>query len=240
MSREGITDELDRLLERKSGLARRAAAGPAAQRLQELRAWQAARLAQTYADLSQDPLAGDALDFFLSDLYGPQDLSRRDRDVARAWRLLRRALPPRMLEVLSMAIELDVLTAELDLEMAERLPPGPLTGKSYSETYRAVGRPESRRRQIGLVVEIGRTLAGAVRAPLVALALRAAHGPAHLAGFGALQDFLERGHAAFHRLNDPGRLLTTIEQRELRIMQFLLRGGTISADEPLTGASGPK
>jgi hypothetical protein len=237
MSRADTAEELARLIARKNELARRAEAGPVAQRLQELRAWQAARLARTYADLREDPRADDALSFFLSDVYGPQDLTRRDQDVARAWRLLKRGLPPRMLDVLSRAMELDVLSAELDLEMAERLPPGPLTEGAYAQAYRAVGRREARRRQIELIGEIGGTLARSVRAPLISLALRAAHGPAHLAGFGALQDFIERGFAAFRKLPHPALLLTSIERRETRLMNILLDGGTITGEEPLASAT---
>ena len=233
MSRPGVVDGLERLIEHKNALAQRAVAVPVAQRLRELRTWQTTRLAQTYADLRTDPLAGDALTFFTTDLYGPQDLTRRDQDVARAWRLLKRALSPRMMEILSMAMELDVLSTELDLEMTERLAPGALTAKAYADAYRSVGRPEARRRQIELVVEIGRALVRAIRMPLVGLALRAAHGPAHLAGFGVLQDFLERGFAAFHGLPHPMELLALIERRETRLMQTWLAGGTISAEEPL-------
>lgn len=240
MSRAETAEGLARLIERKSRFAERAGAAPVAERLKELRAWQAARLAATYADLRQDPLAADAVRFFLADLYGPQDFTQRDQDVARAWPLLKRALPARALEVLSLAIELDVLSAELDLEMTRRLPPGPLGAGVYAETYRAVGRPEDRRRQIRLIVEIGTALARAVQTPLVQLALRAAHGPAHLAGFGALQDFLERGFAVFHKLPHPQQLLTIIEEREIGLMQILLEGGTISAADANAGASGVK
>lgn len=238
MSRASDYEELDALLERKNELARRAAAARVSRLLRELRAWQGARLARTYADMRADPLAADAVRFFLSDLYGPQDLIRRDQDLARAWRLLKRALPPRALQVLSLAMELDVLSAQLDLEMAERLPPGQLTEEAYALAYRAVARPEDRRRQIELVVEVGRVLARAVRMPLVALALRAMHGPAHMAGFGALQDFLERGFAAFRKLPDPDGFLAMIERRETRLMRILMAGGTIGAQEPPASASG--
>jgi hypothetical protein len=231
MTRTDIAESLDRLLERKNGIAQLASAPPVAHRLRELRAWQAARLARTYADLRRDPLAADAVRFFLSDVYGPQDPARRDQELARAWRLLKRALPPRMLQVLFLAMELDVLSAELDLAMARRMPRGPLSGKAYAETYRAVGQREARRRQIGLIVEIGAALARAVQAPIVRLALRAAHGPAHLAGFGVLQDFLERGLAAFHKLPHPAQLLAVIERRELQLMEMLLEGGTAAAQE---------
>lgn len=231
MSPASTGDALAPLIERKSRVAERAASAPVAERLRQLRAWQAARLARTHADLRLDPLSADAVSFFLSDLYGPQDFTRRDQDVLRAWRLFKRALPPRMLQVLSMAMELDVLSAELDLETSERLPSGPLTAKGYAEAYRAVGRREDRRRQIGLIVAIGMALVRAVRTPLVRLGLRAAHGPAYLGGFGALQEFLERGFAAFSRLPEPTRLLATIERREIQLMRTLLAGGPISRQD---------
>lgn len=222
-------DKLDRLLERKFALAERCAEALRVGRLRELRIWQAARLTQTYADLAREESTGGAVRFFLSDVYGPQDFTRRDQDVARAWRLLKHALPARMLEVLSMAMELEVLSAELDLEVAARLPSGPITAETYAMAYRAVGRDDDRRLQIRLVVEIGRTLARAVRTPLVGLALRAAHRPAHVAGFGTLQDFLERGFAAFHALEAPERLLTAIDRRETRLMELLQAGDVAPA-----------
>lgn len=240
MSRTDTAAELERLIGRKGELARSACAAPIAQRLQELRTWQTARLARTYADLRLDPLAADALSFFVTDLYGPQDLTRRDRDVARAWPLLKRALPPRMLEVLRAAIELDVLSAELDLEMARQMPGDPLTAQSYAQTYRSVGRPDARRRQIGLIVDIGNALGRTVQSPFAGLALRAAHGPAHMAGLGALQDFLERGYAAFRKVPDPGKLLAVIEGRETRLMQIWLAGGTMPSSDADAGASGPR
>lgn len=238
MSRSDTSDTLERLLARKNGLAHEAAAAPLARKLQELRTWQAERLARTYADLRRDPLTGEAVSFFLAELYGPQDFTQRDQNVGRAWRLLRRALPARMLEVLSLAMELDVLSAELDLQMARRLDSGAISAQAYAEAYRAVGRPEARRRQIGLVFEIGTALVGAVRTPFVHLALRAAHGPAHLAGFGVLQDFLERGFAAFTQLPHPERFLEIIKGRETRLMDILMEGGTIPAEESPPGAAG--
>ena len=219
-------EETDRLLERRAQLGSRLTARPQlAARLRELRAWQAERLARTYEDLSADPQSGRAVGFFLSDLYGPQEFARRDAELARAWGVLRRTLPPFTLEVLALAIELQVLSEELDFEVAQQLPPGAITAESYACAYRAAGRPEARRRQIELTVEVGRRLARAVRMPLVGLALRAARAPAHMAGFGLLQDFLERGFAAFARMASAAPLLDAIGDRETAFMVSLLAQG---------------
>src|SRR5262245_10522753 len=124
---------LDELLATKRRLDADAGATPeSSRRLGELRAWQAARLAKTYADLRREPRCTAAVDFFLSDLYGPQDFARRDNDVARAWGRLKCGLPDAALQVLSHALELQVLSAELDQAMVARLAGTPLTGLSYA------------------------------------------------------------------------------------------------------------
>lgn len=192
-------------------------------RLRELRAWQAKRLEQTYAGL-RSPRYVPALEFFLTDLYGPGDSIRRDEDLKRALTPLKHALPARLLEILQRAVELQVLTTELDQEMVARLKPGAITGASYAEAYRLVGRADDRRHQIELIVRIGEDLSRVVRKNWIAVALRAAHLPAQVAGFGVLQSFLERGFGAFQHMGDAKELLMTIRERETALMESLLRG----------------
>ncbi len=195
---------------------------PYRDRLRELKTWQAERLSRTYADLHADPQYQQAVEFFLHDVYGPQEFVQRDRDLARAWRYLNRALPRAAFDSLARAIELQVLTAELDLALIGVLPAGPICAQTYEAAYRSVNRRSARAHQIDLVVAIGQDLSRLVRRPWVALALRAAHTPAHAAGLGTLQDFLERGFAAFRQMNDPQRLLQAVRERETRLMDTLL------------------
>lgn len=219
------TRDLDQLLERKLRLEERAtAAAGSGMRLTALRSWQAGRLERTYATLRRQERYVPALDFFLADLYGPGDFSRRDADLRRALAPLKRALPARLLDLLCMAIELQVLTLDLDEQMAAALDGHDIDANTYAAAYRSVGRPQDRRRQIDLIVRIGQDLDELVRQPWMRLALRAAHMPAHLAGFGALQEFLERGFQAFRRMGNARDLLATIMRRETQIMSSLLRG----------------
>jgi len=190
----------------------------------KLRTWQAERLARTYDDLRQDPRYGAAVEFFLTDLYGPQDFTRRDGDLRRLGRLVKHALPDAALQVLQSTFTLQSLSEELDGAMAENLAAGAVTGASYAAAYRRVGRADARRRQIDLLIAIGEDLDRLVRHSWIALALRAAHVPAHAAGFGALQDFLERGFAGFRRMKGAKPLLAAIRQRETRLMEALFNG----------------
>jgi hypothetical protein len=193
-------------------------------RLRALRSWQSARLAATYDDLHRDPRYAHAVEFFLTDLYGPNDFSQRDSELTRAWDHLKLALPRGALELLGRAVELDVLSSELDEETASRLAPGPLTAASYADAYRRVGKPDARQRQIDLTVEIGVRLSQMVASRWIGIALRAARTPARAAGFGTLQEFLERGAESFRRMGDARAFLEAIRERESRLMRELFRG----------------
>jgi hypothetical protein len=207
------------------------------ERLRELRTWQAERLSRTYADLHADPHYTQAIEFFLRDVYGPQEFAQRDRDLGRAWHYLNRALPRAACDLLARAIELHVLTAELDQALSEALPAGPVSAQTYETAYRIVNRRGARAHQIDLVVAIGQDLTRLVRRPWVALALRAAHTPAHAAGLGALQDFLERGFAAFRHMSDPQALLQAVRERETRLMDALLNQRPLPGSEALAAKS---
>ncbi len=229
------------LLRRRAALDSRTAEAPeVAKNLRKLRAWQAGRLARTYEDLLTDERCGEAVEFFLTDLYGPQDFSRRDGDLLRVWSRFKRVLPDSALEVLQRALTLQLLSEELDQAMAKHMGAGPVTGTSYSAAYREVGRADARRRQIDLLIDVGEDLDRLVRRSWIATALRIAHGPAHAAGFGALQDFLERGFAGFSRMRGAKRLLDAIRQRETRLMEALF-SGSVDPFEPaaVPGASVP-
>jgi len=216
-------DRLEELLARKRGLeASSCQAADFVARLRELQNWQAARLARTYRDFHDDPRYSPAVEFFLSDLYGPQEFGHRDRNLARAWRHLKRALPAAAMKVLGQAIEIDVLTLELDHAMVRALGASAVTDATYAAAYRAVDDQASRTRQIDLIISVGEDLDRIVRRVWLGPLLKAAHVPAHAAGFGALQDFLERGYDAFRRMRGAEGLLKVIRERETRFMQSML------------------
>ena len=193
--------------------------------MRELAAFQARRLAATYEDLQRTPRHGPAVEFFLTDLYGPQDLSERDAQVLKALDRLKRFLPAGALLALAGAFELHVLSIELDAATAAALPPGsPIDAAAYAGAYRAAGRPDDRERQVALIGDIGRLLDGLAHRPEVGLAIRLARGPAHAAGYGQLQDFLERGFDAFRTMDGASDFLSTIDRRERALMDSLFAG----------------
>ena len=227
-------DALLRQLERARTLHEERAASPRlAAALDRLARWQSRRLRATYADLARDERYAEAIAFFGSDLYGPGDFSRRDADLARVAPLMRAMLPEAVLATVAGAMELSVLSQELDRAMLQRLDPAAqLSVARYCQAYRALDDRASRERQIALIVGVGRALDRYVGKPLVRAALLAMRQPAHLAGFGALQDFLERGFGAFRSMHGAEAFLATVERRETELMHAILAGDSAPFSDP--------
>lgn len=203
--------------------------------LERVATWQARRLRMTYADLAADPRYGAAIVFFQNDLYGSADFSRRDADLARVVPVMVRMLPDRVIETLAEAMELNGLSQELDRLLLARLPraDGNFNVAEYCKAYRRAGNFPLRRRQIRLIVEVGAELDRHVGKPLIRAALAMMRQPAKLAGLSTLQDFLERGFAAFHGMGGASDFLRTIEARETEILEAIVSGASDPFPDPL-------
>ena len=190
--------------------------------------WQAARLRGSFSDFLASPREQLAAEFFLTDLYGDFDVSERDREVERVLPLMRRVLPEKLLLAIADTLELAVLSHAFDLRMAEalstRVDPDGVDADSYAIAYREVGLPRLRRHQIGLIQSVGLILDRAVSTPFVGSLLRMSRGPARAAGLHDLQDFLERGFAAFKKLDGAQRFVDEIARRELQVSERLFAG----------------
>ena len=77
-----------------------------------------------------------------------------------------------------------------------------------------------------MTITLGHTLKRLVRSQLLRLTLRAMHHPAHAAGFGAMQNFLEKGYTTFHAIEDVDYFLRRFAER---MTEFF----TIICEEPL-------
>ncbi|GAB4167635.1 MAG: hypothetical protein Fur0039_05530 [Rhodocyclaceae bacterium] len=201
---------------------------PSACRRLALREWQALRLARTHRDLLEDTRYGPAAAFFLSDLYGPKDFAERDAEVERILPSLVAWLPAAALRTLALAIEMDALSERLDAATARALArnggEAEIDEAAYARAYRAAGNRAARIRQIELIGEVGASLERLTHSPLLAGILRMMRVPAHLAGLGALQEFLERGFAAFRSMNGAEEFIRRISSRETAILERLFSG----------------
>jgi hypothetical protein len=233
MASAGEKELIHQLQRARAQHEERAAAPMLAAALDRLAGWQARRLQRTYADLAEDPRYAGAIAFFGKDLYGPGDFSRRDADLARVVPLMSKMLPDGVLLTVAGAMELSALSQSLDRALLQRLDSTlPLSVAAYCDAYRALDDRRSRERQIELIVTAGRALDRYVGKPLVRSALLAMRQPARVAGLGALQDFLERGFAAFRAMHGADEFLATIEARERGLMNAILGGDRAPFPDP--------
>jgi hypothetical protein len=215
-------DSLKRHLERLKALRGEGNRAPA--RLAELKCWQSKRLERTYADIAAQPRYKAATAFFLDDLYGPKDFSGRDQAMLRILPVMSRILPAKAVETAALSIELEAVSEALDQRLAHALPEGPIDADAYAKAYRETSNRAQREHQIELLDAVGHRLDALVAKPLVSSTLKLMRRPAKVAGLGDLQDFLERGFAAFRGMKGADEFLALVRERETAILNRLFSG----------------
>ena len=189
--------------------------------LAALKAWQQARLTQTYADLAADPRYAPATRFFLNELYGGHDNTWRDRDLLRMHGTIKRVLPKFAYQTITKALMLDVMSEQFDQAMARELGSVKISEARYRAAFRAVGQKQSRLNQVRVMREVGDALDVVVKKPMISSTLVVLRGPSKLAGLGDMQRFLEAGFSAFKHMNGADYFLSTIATRESALIEAL-------------------
>jgi hypothetical protein len=227
MSKPGA-NQLHEMLARNHALAGRTSeADFPLEQFNALQQWQQQRLLTSFSDLLNQEGYQPAIEFFLSDIYGGLDFRERDQDMGKVMPVMVRFLPDRALVTLAEAFELQAISLEYDERMAHymrRENIGQLDMDSYLPVYLAGGGRQGRERQINLIRKLGYDLDALVRKPLVNYLVRLLRGPAHTAGFGSLQEFLESGLDSFRALEDARAFVDAIYEREWDSMERLFDG----------------
>lgn len=186
-----------------------------AHKVEAIKRYQHARLQRDYVAWLADPRYRGAARFFLEQLYGPRDFSARDAQFSRIVPALERVLPVELRDTVVALIELHALTEEMDQAMAQCLSgDGSLDLAAYRSAWVRVGRPELRARQVELMLLIGRSLDRHTRSALLGVTLRLMRVPAHAAGLGDLQEFLEDGYQAFRAMKGAEDFLVSVARNE--------------------------
>lgn len=191
--------------------------------------WQAERLKATHEDLYRHPGYNTGLEFLLTDLYAPAGMTRRDDNIDRVFPKMVKWLPDNLLDTFAGLVELNLITQQLDLELAELcqkqgLSPGSLTRDDYCHVFRLSQQMEHRERQITLVAQVGRQLDRYVRNRTLGWLLTMSRAPAEMADLSDLHSFLHRGYSAFRKMDDVELLIDRLVKRERKVMDNILNG----------------
>ena len=201
--------------------ALRAADPVLAARVLAVKHYQHERFQHSYADLLATPRYAKAARFFLEELYGPEDFTRRDTQFKRVVPALVRLFPQDVVLTVHTLGELHALSETLDTAMGRVVPPGPVGLAAYAAAWQQVGRPDDREAQIMLMRRVADALDVYTRNPLLRHSLRLMRGPARLAGLGELQGFLESGFDTFGAMRGAQDFLDTVVARERAIAAWL-------------------
>jgi hypothetical protein len=191
---------------------------------------QSLRFEFSYHDLLRGGPYQGASHFFMSELYGPQDYSRRDEQFARIAGAIQTLLPMHAVATAVTLARLHGLTEQLDLSMGEAWERDRQSDTDdwgrYVRAWRQTAREVDRYQQLRLVLEVGADLDALTRTPGLRLILKMMRGPAQAAGLPDLQYFLERGFDTFasigkRKLGSARDFLKTVESRETEVIQAL-------------------
>ena len=197
-------------------------ADPALQaRVHAVKHYQHERFQHTYGDLLAQPRYARATRFFLEELYGPVDFTRRDTQFKRVVPGLVRLFPREVVLTVQTLGELHALSEELDTAMGRAVPPGAVDLAGYIAAWQAVGRPADREAQIVLMRRVADALDVYTRNPLLRHSLRLMRAPARLAGLPELQAFLEAGFDTFGAMHGAKDFLDTVVGRERALAAWL-------------------
>jgi hypothetical protein len=219
------------LLEVDDERARRLADPGLALRVSTVKAYQQQRFSHTYEDMLRHPRYQSASRFFLNELYGPVDFTRRDEQFARVVPAMVRLFPEDLIATVATLAALHALSERLDTQLAAWLDGFEMNAARYVAAWQRTGQAQSREQQIALTVRVGERLDRLTRNPLLRHSLRLMRGPAKAAGLSELQRFLEAGFDTFREMRGAQDFLAQIGVRERR-----LAGVLFSATPPYDSA----
>ena len=194
-------------------------------RINQLRAWQCQRLLTTYANMYEQPRFRPAMDFFTTELYGPNDFSQRDKDLEKAVPLMEAALSEKTLGTFDIAVKLNTLSFKLDIELVRVLgEQEQISAQEYAKAYCACANQADRELQLNYIELLARELDRIANRASIMMVLKLARIPANLAGLGELQRILESGASAFRKIGKIDDFMNPILQGETEIMRKLFAG----------------
>lgn len=185
--------------------------------------WQLEYLLPFFSDLHTKEGYAEAIDFTMSDLAGVS-ISERDRDLERAAPAITKLLPLGGLATIASAAEMNARVLKINIAICRCLLVGEdlperITESDYCVACRKASSLDECVELVHLVTGLGKTLKSLVKVPMIGITLRTMRAPAHAAGFGALQEFLEKGYRTFRQIPDTDDFLAEIETRMVSVFE---------------------
>jgi hypothetical protein len=178
----------------------------------QVKLYQIKHIESANQDFMKDSNAKGALNFFLEEIYGIKDLSKRDEEVERFISTMEKLISKDTLEVIFNAVNLNLITETLDNQMAQKLFVG-FTDEQYNEAYSKT--PKSlREEQISIVEKLGNSLSSLVKIPFLGMLMKTMTIPAKAQNVYNLHLFLQKGFDVFKSTKNSNSIIHTVANRE--------------------------
>ncbi len=187
------------------------------ERYERFVAWQLDYMLPFYEDLRASEDYAVAVNFVVSDLTGI-GVNQRDHDLARVVPIMCKMLPDKALRTVATAMQLNARVLDINLSICRELfkeisVDADISETEYCSACRRASRLDECLELVYLTGEVGHNLDLVIRIPMIGLTLKVMRTPARLAGFGALQRFLEKGYRTFVALEDVDQFLDDMTLR---------------------------
>ena len=195
-------------------------------KLDEVQAWQRARIERTHAELFGMPKNQEMANYFLTQLYGGDEfkqLAEQLQLIVPKAQKLERFAPAAALETGSMAIYAAILAIELDLHLAQWFAEHQLAVDEHTmlDAYRAVNESEARRAQIINLKEVCYRTDKYINSFLLQKAFALAKGAAYRHHYQPLYDFINAGFVAMRPLDSVKDFIDPFCKREFEIIDHV-------------------
>jgi len=199
-------------------------------RVVALKEYQQRRFSHTYVDLLASARYGAAARFFLDELYGPNDFTRRDSQFARVVPGMARFFPNEIVETVATVAELHALSETLDTAMGKQFDDARISRIDYLRAWQGTDHAPGRERQIVLTLSVAVELDRFTRMPFLRNGLRLMRGPARAAGLSELQRFVETGFDIFRAMKGAQEFIAIVGSRERDFAAALFAAGPGGTD----------
>jgi len=196
------------------------------QRLQDVQAWQKARMQRTHAAHFAEKQNTLMAEYFLNRLYGGPDFDALAEQIARLTKYAHKAeklIPDNAIKTGTSGVALAILAVQLDEQVAIQLlkdhhPNEPLTDEMMRLAYLQLDQGEERLKQLSMLEELGKSLDKYMRSFVVYTAFKMCKGAAVKYRFDVMYDFMQDGFLAMKPLKSAEKFVKDFVAVERQII----------------------
>jgi len=194
--------------------------------IDQIRKIQIARLRKTYQDYFENPEYNQISKYFFERVYGGEDKISRDAAFNKIYEKLSAAVNEKRIVRVSQLKQLNELTDELDLQMAQlwaqKNTKRAMTLTDFEACYREMNARPKRELQLQLLMETTRFFHRLAHIPFIGFVIKPTQFAARALGVEYIMDFFLDGYKSFKSVKNAEPFMQAIQEREWAYMTKVL------------------